>query len=242
MKPNTWGRRALAIAAVALLSVPSAIGVQRALEPTRGPVAAWLAAGGFELVYISTAILLLSAELRVYARRVALAAVGVAVLLNTLADYQTRTAVMQGETILRHGLTNWTTAQALFDPLALGLSIVESLPLAGLAYAMAELLHRLGDATPDAPAPPRAPRGRRWQLPGWLFKTPPRLAPVPVYRAETPESAPAASVVVAESPPARPEPSRTHRCKACGAEGLAFAELGRHSKTCPAKQQAVAAD
>lgn len=57
---NTWRRKALAIAAVALLSVPSAIGVQRALSPTRGEIAGWLAAAGFELIYISTAVLVLS--------------------------------------------------------------------------------------------------------------------------------------------------------------------------------------
>ena len=72
---NSLKRRALAIVAVLLLSVPSALGVARALEPTRGAIAAYLAAAGFELVYLSTAILMLSAELRRYAQRVALAAV-----------------------------------------------------------------------------------------------------------------------------------------------------------------------
>lgn len=45
--------------------------------------------------------------------------------------------------VIRHGLSSWPAAVALFDPLALGLSLVESLPLAALAYAMATLLHRL---------------------------------------------------------------------------------------------------
>lgn len=61
---NSIKRKLPALAAVLLLSVPSAIGVQRALAPTRGGVAAWLAAAGFEAVYLSTAILILSTDLR----------------------------------------------------------------------------------------------------------------------------------------------------------------------------------
>lgn len=79
-----------------------------------------------------------------FAQRTALSAVSVAVLLNTVADYSLRTTQRDAAgNIIRHGLSNWPTAVALFDPLALGLSLVESLPLAALAYAMATLLHRL---------------------------------------------------------------------------------------------------
>jgi hypothetical protein len=117
--------------------VPSAIGVQHALAPTRGAAAGWLEAAGFELVYLSTAILSLSPELRAYAQRVALAAVGTAIVLNTIADYSQR---------VPGGLANAAQAWARFDILALALSLVESLPLAGLAYAMATLLHRLSEA------------------------------------------------------------------------------------------------
>lgn len=141
---NSWWRKGLALIAVALLSVPSAVGVFRALEPTRGPIAAGLAAAGFESVYLATALLLLSPELHRFAQRTALSAVAVAVLLNTVADYSHRTAQIDAVgVVIRHGLSSWPAAVALFDPLALGLSLVESLPLAALAYAMATLLHRL---------------------------------------------------------------------------------------------------
>src|SRR5262245_43897210 len=133
---NSIKRKLLALAAVLLLSVPSAIGVQHALAPTRGEIAGWLAAAGFEAVYLSTAILILTSDLRHYAQRVALAAVAAAVLLNTVADYGTR---------VPGGLTSSTAFLTSFDSLALGLSLVESLPLAGLAYAMATLLHRLAE-------------------------------------------------------------------------------------------------
>jgi hypothetical protein len=129
---------------VALLSVPSAIGVQQALEPTRGTIASWLAAAGFESVYLSTALLVLNGHLRVYAQRVALAAVSTAILLNVIADYAMR---------VPGGLSSGTTFMATFDWLSLLLSVVESLPLAALAYAMATLLHRLSEVNePDADA------------------------------------------------------------------------------------------
>jgi len=89
---NSWWRKGLALIAVALLSVPSAVGVFRALEPTRGALAAGLAAGGFESVYLASALLLLSPDRHRFAQRTALSAVAVAVLLNTVADYSLRTA------------------------------------------------------------------------------------------------------------------------------------------------------
>lgn len=141
---NSWKRKLLAVLAVGLLSVPSAVGVQRALEPTRGPVAAWLAAAGFECVYLATAMLVLNSELRRYAQRVALAAVTTAVALNSVADYAQR---------IPGGLAGWSQAQRLFDPLALTLAVLESVPLAALAFAMASLLHRIAEAE-DAPLVP----------------------------------------------------------------------------------------
>lgn len=150
MIKNTWRRRSLAVLAVVCLSVPSAVGVHHALAPTRGAVAAWLAAVGFELVYLSTAVLVLTSDLRRYAQRVALAAVVTAVTLNALADYAMR---------VPGGLASWRSFAATFDGLALGLSVIESLPLAALAYAVAVLLHRLAEAEAeaDAPAPEPAP-------------------------------------------------------------------------------------
>ena len=62
MHTNSLKRKALALAAVLLLSVPSAIGVQHALAPTRGPIAAWMGAAGFEAVYLSTRVLVMSAR------------------------------------------------------------------------------------------------------------------------------------------------------------------------------------
>lgn len=220
---NTWRRKALAVLAVALLGVPAAMGVYKALEPTRGPWAAGLAAGGFELVYISTAILVLTPELRAYARRVALAAVATSVLLNTLADYAHR---------VPDGLASWTQAQRLFDPLALGLSVVESLPLAGLAYAMAELLHRLAEAETGLPAPPKPSRPRRrWAWPAWVrWPVVPRAsAPVLSAIADAPDAHQASMDAEQLCPRcSTPIPERAkwlaarrwNRCDACRAEPL----------------------
>jgi len=144
MLRNSWYRKSLAVAAVILLSVPSAVGVQRALEPTRGPVASWLAAAGFELVYLAVALLVLNSELRRYAQRVALGAVLTAISLNALADYAAR---------VPGGLASWLEAQRLFDPLGLVLAIAESVPLAALAYSMAVLLHRLAEVEGHAHSP-----------------------------------------------------------------------------------------
>jgi hypothetical protein len=144
MTRNTWYKIAAAVAAVLALSAPSAVGVFKALEPTRGPAAAGLAALGFELAYLSLSLLTLRPELRAQARFVAIGAVVTAIALNGLADYAHR---------VPGGLVSWPTAQRLFDPLALALSIVESAPLAGLAYALASLLHRLAEQ-PDAASAP----------------------------------------------------------------------------------------
>lgn len=139
MKTNTWKRKALAIASVPALAAPSAIGVYSYLAPESGVIAAGMAAVGFEALYISTNILILrSAELRRYARNVSLAAVATAVLLNSLAHYQAR-------------VTDAFTG-APFHTLAALLALVASLPLAGLAYAVSVLLHRLSEDEATASA------------------------------------------------------------------------------------------
>lgn len=121
---NTWQRKALTIMSVPLLAVPSAIGVYQFLEPTSGPYSAGMAAVGFELLYIGVNILMLSPALQSYARNVALAAVGTAILMNTLAHY--------GDT-------------AVWDPRRAILSLIASAPLAALAYAVSVLLHKLSE-------------------------------------------------------------------------------------------------
>lgn len=199
---NSWQRKALAIAAVALLSVPSAVGVQRALEPTRGMVASWLAAAGFEAVYLATAVLILSPDLRRFAQRVALAAVATAVSLNALADYAHR---------VPGGLASWQDAQLLFDPLAASLALAESLPLAALAYAMATLLHRLAEAEGDAPeAPASLPDAPQAAL--LLAREAAYPQPVAVH-AEAPTG----------SQDAHPE---GHKCPSCGAALASAAHVG----------------
>lgn len=132
MRTNTWKRKALAIASVPALAAPSAIGVYTYLAPESGVIAAGLAAVGFEALYISTNILVLrSAELRSYARNVSLCAVATAVLLNSLAHYQMRVA--------------GAFTGAPLNVLAALLALIASLPLAGLAYAVSVLLHRLSE-------------------------------------------------------------------------------------------------
>ena len=83
--------RIFAALAVLLLSAPSALGVQRALAPTRGELAGWLAAVGIELAYLSLAFAAFADQKRQrLAARVARAAVLTAIVLNVLADYTAR--------------------------------------------------------------------------------------------------------------------------------------------------------
>ena len=125
--------RILATLSVLLLSAPSALGVQRALAPTRGDLAGWLAAVGIELAYLSLAFAAFADPQRQrLASRVARAAVLTAITLNVLADYAARVPV---------GLSGAAQFLASFDWLLLALSVLESAPLAALAYTLATLLH-----------------------------------------------------------------------------------------------------
>ena len=125
--------RILATLAVLLLSAPSALGVQRALAPTRGDLAGWLAAVGIELAYLSLAFAAFEDQRRQrLAARVARAAVLTAITLNVLADYAARVPA---------GLSGAAQFLASFDGLLLALSVLESAPLATLAYTLATLLH-----------------------------------------------------------------------------------------------------
>ena len=199
---NSWKRKLPALAAVLLLSVPSAVGVFRALEPTRGALAAGAAAAGFELTYLSVALLILSGELRQYGRRVALAAVGVAILLNALADYAAR---------VPGGLESGPLAAARFDWLALALSVVESAPLAGLAFALATLLHRLAEPSADQ-VEPEADRPEREHGLLHLNGTGPLQLARVAEPAQPTYAAPVASIN------AEPESIGAHQCERCGAE------------------------
>ena len=125
--------RILATLAVLLLSAPSALGVQRALAPTRGDLAGWLAAVGIELAYLSLAFAAFEDQRRQrLAVRVARAAVLTAITLNVLADYAARAP---------GGLSSAAAFTATFDWLLLALAVLESAPLAALAYTLATLLH-----------------------------------------------------------------------------------------------------
>ena len=125
--------RILAVLSILLLSAPSALGVQRALAPTRGELAGWLAALGIELAYLSLAFIEFDdVQRQRNAARVARTAVATAIVLNVLADYATRVPA---------GLTGAAAFLATFDWLLLMLSVLESAPLAGLAYTLAVLLH-----------------------------------------------------------------------------------------------------
>lgn len=121
---NTWQRKALTILSVPLLAVPSAVGVYMFLEPLSGWAAAGMAAAGFELLYIGVNVLNLSQRIQAYARNVALAAVATAILMNTLSHYGS--------------IAVWDSKLAV-------ISIIASAPLAGLAYAVSVLLHKLSE-------------------------------------------------------------------------------------------------
>lgn len=133
---NTWRRKILALLSVPLLAVPSAAGVYLWLVPHIGAFFAGLTAAGFESLYIGINVLIITTpELRRYARNVALSGVATAVIFNTLARYQ---AMVGGD--LR---------AVAIDGVALGLAVLESIPLAGLAYAISVLLHRLSEASAE---------------------------------------------------------------------------------------------
>jgi len=136
--------RILATLAVLLLSAPSALGVQRALAPTRGDAAGWLAAVGIELAYLSLAFAVFADQQRQrLASRVARAAVLTAITLNVLADYAARVPT---------GLSSAAQFLATFDWLLLALSVLESAPLATLAYTLATLLHTHSGSHPQPDA------------------------------------------------------------------------------------------
>lgn len=218
---NVWWKTAIAVLAVLLLSAPAAVGVFRALEPTRGPWAAGLAAAGIELVYLSLALLSLRPELRPQARAVAVSAVATSIVLNVLADYAAR---------VPQGLASWPQAVASFDPLALGLAVLESAPLAGLAFALASLLHRLAELSPgDVSLSPQKPQKTRLRWPdvsAW-------------NAANRPASAVSATIDTVDEATTRTVP-KTYACKRCGAGPFDFGELGRHARQC-AKEPAVSA-
>lgn len=121
---NTWQRKALTILSVPLLAIPSAVGVYDFLQAHGDPIAAGMAAVGFEILYIGVNVLVLSPALQRYARNVALSAVAVAILMNTLAHYG--------------AITVWDLQRAT-------LSLIASAPLAALAYAVSVLLHKLSE-------------------------------------------------------------------------------------------------
>ena len=136
--------RILATLSVLLLSAPSALGVQRALAPTRGDAAGWLAAVGIELAYLSLAFAAFEdRQRRRLAARVARAAVLTAITLNVLADYAARVPA---------GLSGAAQFLASFDWLLLALSVLESAPLATLAYTLATLLHTHSSSHPQPDA------------------------------------------------------------------------------------------
>jgi hypothetical protein len=125
----------LAIVAVLMLAYPSAAAVYEWLRPTRGPEAAFSAAAGIELTYLSLACLyFFTDDLKRYAFRLQLWAVFTAVLLNSAESYSKRAGV---------NITTGAAASRTFDPFLLGLSIGESIPLAGLAFGVSMILHHL---------------------------------------------------------------------------------------------------
>ncbi len=220
----------IAVLAVLLLSAPSAVGVYRALEPTRGAVAAGLAAGGFELAYLSLSLLTLRPELRQQARMVALGAVLTAIALNGLADYAHRVA---------GGLASWVAAQHLFDPLALILSVVESAPLAGLAFALASLLHRLAEeqsdptiADGDRAADLDAPTANSQLVWPRDEISAPELVAWSGIEAQEANGDPAAGNT-------SNAPAAIYLCRHCGAEGLTKGEQLAHGRRHARERKAV---
>jgi hypothetical protein len=205
---NPAWRIAIAVLAVLMLSAPAALGVYMALAPTRGSVAAGLAAVGIELAYLSLALIMLRTELRSYARRVALAAVGTSIALNVLADYSAR---------VPNGLSSWHALAASFDPLALCLAIIESAPLAGLAFALASLLHRLAEQPEPLDAHPAATWARQESYP----------APVHIHAADAADASDASDASdTSDAFVALPKATKPLLCPFCHASLATPGELG----------------
>jgi hypothetical protein len=98
-----------------------------------GRLAGWLAALDIELAYLSLACIAFDdQQRRRNAARVAKPAVTTAITLNVRADDAARVPA---------GLTSAAAFLATFDRLLLVPSVLESAPLAGLAYTLAVLLH-----------------------------------------------------------------------------------------------------
>jgi hypothetical protein len=205
---NTWKRKILALASVPLLAVPSAIGVYTYLEPQSGYVGA-----GFEVLYIGVNILIINTpELQRYARNVSLGAVIVAVLMNSLAHYA---ASVPG-----------AYSSAAFAIVPAILAVIASAPLAGLAYAVSVLLHRLSES--DAPQ---------------IAPDPLDAYPTPTMQiGSTAYARPSVHEEMQFSPPARAEmqpplmqPAH-HACPKCGAaldaKQYAAAKRWKQSKAC----------
>jgi hypothetical protein len=218
---NSKRRIGVAIAAVLALSAPSAVGVFKALEPTRGPLAAGLAAIGFELAYLSLSLLTLRPELRRHASAVAIGAVITAITLNTLADYGTR---------VTGGLASAAAALTLFDPLALILALLESAPLAGLAYALANLLHRLAETPAEATAIASAPAEAPTVVGIIGAETSPFEQQIWEDWVNSPENTFNADPVAGNTSNAAAEPARVYSCKYCQTEGLTKAQQLAHGK------------
>jgi hypothetical protein len=127
-------RKLLAILAVVLLSIPSALGVYAIVSTTRGQVAGWLAAIGIELAYLTVVTLRVPRHLQKYSQWVARIGVATAIVLNILADYSLRVpGVFQSSSAFL----------SQFDWVLFLLSILVSIPLPGLAFAIMLLLHEL---------------------------------------------------------------------------------------------------
>lgn len=125
----------LSIIAILTLAYPSATAVYEWLLPTRGQDAAYSAAAGIELTYLSLACLFFFTDrLKRIALRLQLWAVFTAVLLNAVNAYSRRSGV---------DISTGMKAAETFDPWLLALSIGESIPLAGLAFGVSMVLHEL---------------------------------------------------------------------------------------------------
>jgi len=125
----------LAVIAVLMLSLPSATAAYEWLMPIRGQWAALSAAAGFELTYLALACMFFTTvEAYRSARRLQFWAVLTAITLNSIYSYGQRHGVD-----LSTGASAWST----LDLWLASLSVIESIPLAGLAFGVSMVLHRL---------------------------------------------------------------------------------------------------
>lgn len=167
---------------------------------------ALISAAAFELTYVGLAVSEIAAASRRRASIIATSAVGVSIAYNTLAG-------------LFHRRPDLLLAPALW--LDVALSVLHGLPLAIVAYNVAQLMLHA------EPAP----------TPNYAWARPTEPAQVPIF---VEMSVQTEGITTQSAQTASANPARDRQCRHCGQAGLTAIEVARHGRArkrngaCPA--------